>query len=171
MNYLKIINNNAMKIFFNSIVILIFISSCTKETQFSNLYVIRNETSHNIEITGYDVIGDDNVRNTNDFYSETIKINANSSFEVYRQAGYHSETQSIFSVYDIDSLVIKFDTAKQILYSCDSTMGFYCSGKYNLMNIEENYEKKKIGKSSGKDEYSYTYTFTQKDYEHASIIH
>ncbi|MDD3990481.1 MAG: hypothetical protein PHP30_10385 [Bacteroidales bacterium] len=159
-----------MKNFLNMMLILLFFSSCTKETEFAHLYVIKNETSHDMEITGYDVIGDYNIRNTGDLYSETISISKNSLFEVVRQAGWRLEDQSAFSTDNIDSLVIRFDSVKQIVYSCNENMGFYCSGKYNLMNIEENYVAKKIGKSSGKDEYSYTYTFTHDDYENASVI-
>lgn len=159
-----------MKKIINIILILIFFSSCTKETEFAHLYVIKNETSHKIEIIGYDVIGDYNIRNVGDLYSETIHINKNSSFEVVRQAGWRLEDQSPFTTDEIDSLVIRFDSVKQILYCCDENMGFYCSGQYNLMNIEENYIKKETGKSSGKREYSFTYTFTEDDYENASVI-
>lgn len=159
-----------MKILINLILGLLFFSSCTKETEFAHLYVIKNETSHYMEITGYDVIGNRNIRNTGDFYSDTIHIDRYSSYEVVRQAGWRLEAQSIFTTYDIDSLVIRFDSIKQILFSCDSTVGLSCCGKYNLMNIEENWVKSEIGYSSGKDEYSYTYTFTEDDYENAELI-
>jgi len=52
----------------------------------------------------------------------------------------------------------------------NSTMGFYCSGKYNLISIEKNHEKKKIGKLSGKDEFSFTYIFSEDDFEDANTI-
>lgn len=147
--------------------ISILISSC--ETEFSHVYVISNETSYLIKIIGFDKI-QTSIQETDSMYYETIEIAPNSKFQVFKQAGYHSQTQGVFEAPEIDSIEILFDKKRRITFSCNKPSGRSCAGKYNLMNIEENYEKTKIGKSSGKDEYSFTYTFTKDDFENASAI-
>ncbi len=151
------------------LILLVFISSC--ETEFSNTYVIKNTTTHQIKIAAYDRIGFDSVLvDPQTMYLEKFSIEPNSDFKKIKAAGYHMQIQSIFESYDLDSLSIIFDSSRIITFACNQPSGSNCTGKYNLMNHEENYEKDKTGKASGKDEFTYTYTFTEADFESALIM-
>lgn len=147
----------------------IVLTSC--ETVFQHTYVIKNSTNHKIEIFGYDkaetlTIINDSVKDA----SEVIIMEPDSEIKKIREAGYHADPQGIFDYLGIDSLVIVFDSRKRITYACDQPYAMDCQGKYNLMNYDDNYLKQKIGSSSQRDEYSYTYVFSEEDYEFAEWI-
>jgi len=150
-------------------ILILFFASC--ETEFSNTYVIKNTTNHTIEIAVYDRIGFDSVWiDPQAMYLEKFSIEPNSEFKKIKSAGYHMQIQSIFESYDLDSLSIIFDSSRKISFACNQPSGSNCTGKYNLLNHEENYEKEKTGKTSGKDEFTFTYTITEADYELAEPI-
>ncbi len=155
-----------MKNIFISSLFLIMLTSC--ETEFSNTHVIKNTTKHKILVTGYDKTGASSVLNDSaTMYTESISIDPYSEVKKIKRAGWHSESQSIFDSFEVDSLTIVFDNLKIITYGCSYPTGISCTGKYNLMNYEENFEKVKTGKSSGKDEYTYTYVLNESDFEAA----
>ena len=158
-----------MKNIFIGSLFLIMLTSC--ETEFSNTYIIKNTTNHKILVTGYDKIGATSVLNDSaTMYTESISIDAYSEVKKIKPAGYHSEVQSIFDSSEVDSLTIVFDNLKIITFSCSYPTGMSCTGKYNLMNYMENFEKVKTGKSSGKDEYTYTYVLNESDFEAAQPL-
>ena len=147
------------------IILSFFFVSC--ETIFYNSYIIQNSTSHRIEINGfYNVQSASSGTNI----PENIIIEPNSEYRIFKEAGWHSEHQGIFKSSEVDSITIVFDSEKIISYTCSALDSISCTGKYNLMNSEENYIKKQTGKSSGKNEYSFTYTFYEEDYENAKWI-
>lgn len=151
------------------LITLCILNSC--ETEFSNTYIIKNNTSYDVLITAYDkVLAFGEIDTTLNISKENIVVEANSEFKVLKQAGYHADTQNFFDNNVYDSIVIVFDFEKIITFSCSEVTARSCSGQYNLMNYEDNFVKLKIGKSSGKDEYSYTYTITEEDYSNAEPI-
>ena len=149
---------------------LIFVL-CSCETEFSHTYIIDNSTSHKIKIKGYDRVGENSVLNDSTLISsEEILINEFDKFKVVKSAGYHSENQGVFSSSKYDSIIITFDKIKKITFSCRQPTIFECNGKYNLVNYVENFEKVKTGKSSGKDEFTYTFKISELDYLAADSI-
>ncbi len=155
-----------MKNIFIGSIFLIMLTSC--ETEFSNTYIIKNTTNHKILVTGYDKTGATSVLNDSTTkYVESMSIDAYSEVKKIKPAGWHSELQSIFDSFEVDSLTIIFDNLKIITFSCSYPTGISCTGKYNLMNPRESFEKVKTGKSSGKDEYTYTYILNESDFEAA----
>lgn len=148
--------------------LLISCSIISCETIFQHTYVIKNQTSHRIEIKGYDRVEYIGVINdTVKYTSEIINIEPNSEYRNIQEAGYHSENQGIFDTWGIDSITIVFDSKKIITYACNQPDGTVCPDKYNLMNRDCNYTKRKTGRASRRNEYTYTYTITEDDYDFA----
>jgi hypothetical protein len=157
------------KLYILSILIGFTLVSC--ETEFNNTYIIKNDTKYRIKIKGFDKIGAySKLNDTTMINSEEIMIEPFGEYKTIKSAGYHSETQGIFNSAEIDSLSISFDNIKQITYSCKQPTIFECEGKYNLVNYKANYKVEKTGKSSGKDEYTYSYSFKEIDYSLADSI-
>ena len=151
------------------ILLSFFLISC--ETVFQNSFIIQNSTSHRIEITGfYNDQLDSSGSNLLVADPEKIIIEPNSEYRIFKEAGFHYQHQGIFKSYEVDSITIVFDSEKIISYACTALDSGNCSDKYNLMNLEENYIKNLTGKSSGKNEYSFTYTFYEEDYENSKWI-
>lgn len=141
-------------------------TSC--ETEFADTYIIKNNSSRNLVIFAYDRMIDSQYSvNT---YDERIEIDAGSNYSVQKARGFQGEDPTVFETSEIDSIFITFDHVRFLSFACDKPLGNLCSGKYNLMNIEENWTQNKSGKSSGKQEYTYTYEFNEVDYENAELI-
>jgi hypothetical protein len=136
----------------------LILGSC--ETEFSNTFIIKNNTNHKVKITGYVK----STKNDTSTYNEEILINPFEEYKVIKNAGYHSENQGVFYSRNIDSIIINFDNSKKITYTCQQPIITHCSGKYNIINYKENYVSAKTGKSSGKDEFTYTYLLNESDY-------
>ncbi len=144
---------------------LLLMRSCIIETEYTNQYVLQNETSHSIKIQAYyrlDILYLEK--------SERIFILPHGSYTVDKQAGYHSEPLGVFNRWEIDSISIVFDEEKLLVQYCDSGPLSFCKLERNLMDFDAEYDTKKIGRSSGKDECRFTYTFTENDYEKAVNI-
>ena len=157
-----------MKKYFYYSLLIFILNSC--ETQFSNTFIIKNNSNHKLTIIGFDKIVTNSTLSDTSVYKEEIVINKFDEYKVIKSAGYHSENQGIFKSSQIDSLVIIFDNLKKISFSCQKPVINYCSGKYNIINYKENYVSTKTGKSSGKDEYTYSFTFDESDYISADSI-
>lgn len=144
---------------------LFLVQSCIIETEYTNQYVLQNETLHSIKIQAY-------YRRDSAYLekSERIFIPPNGSYTVDKQTGYHREPLGVFNRWEIDSISIIFDNEKLLVQSCDSGSLSFCKMERNLMDFDSEYEVKKIGRSSGENEYRFTYTFTEKDYEKAVNI-
>lgn len=146
--------------------VLIFLLFIGCEPMYCNKYVVRNETSHSIKIQAYSRIGDVDYLQK----SERIYIAPNSSYTAVKQSGYHADPEGIFLQYEIDSVSISFDSTKVMVQYCENGLLRFCDIERNIMNIESEYAAKKIGRSSGHNEYQFTYTITEKDYENAISI-
>lgn len=145
-------------------IILFLFTQC--EPSYYNKYVVRNETSHSIKIQAYNRFADEDYQ----IKPERINIAPNSSYTAIKQAGYHAEPEGIFIRYEIDSVSISFDNIKVMVQFCDNGLLNDCDIERNIMNVELEYDKKLTGKSSGHNEYQFTYTITNEDYESAAYI-
>ncbi len=143
----------------------ILASGC--ETIWYNEFVIVNSTDHDIVITAFDVNG---VSFDKINYLEQIVINAQSKYSVMKTYGYHAEEPGVFISEEVDSVVIDFDNVMRITQVCNQILGSQCDFDSNIMNYNNSYDIVKTGKSSGRDEFRYTYTITEEDYNNASII-
>lgn len=152
-----------------SLLLFVFLVSCEKE--YAHTYIIKNTSQHDIQITGFDKIGAYFVANdSSELYSETFKISPNSEFKKVKQAGYHADEQGVFDSSELDSIQIIFDSESIITFACNQPVGINCSGSYNIMNYEDNYEKVLTGRSSGEEEYTYTFVLAESDYEYAKPL-
>ncbi len=148
-----------------SLVLIIFLlTGC--EPMYINKYVVCNATSHSIKIQAYCRLGVADYLQK----SERIYIAPNSSYTAVKQVGYHADPEGIFLRYEIDSVSISFDSAKVMVQYCENDLLIFCDVKRNIMNIEAEYAAKKIGRSSGHNEYQFTYTITEEDYENAISV-
>jgi len=146
------------------VLILFLFNQC--EPSYYNKYVVRNETAHSISIQGYSRIPDEDYGKK----SEKINISPNSSYTDIKQAGYHAEPEGIFIRFEIDSVSISFDNKKVLVLFCSNGLLRDCDVERNIMNFESEYHKKLTGRSSGHNEYQFTYIITDKDYENATYI-
>lgn len=133
----------------------------------SNEFVINNQTNHTITILGYNVKGL-SVDKVN--YLDRISISPDSEYSISKRTGYQSEDQGVFSSYEIDSVVIIFDEIRKFSQYCGQVFGRDCALERNIMNYQDYYDIVKTGRSCGGDEFRYTYTITEEDYNNASII-
>lgn len=169
MNYFQTINSNNMKSLVFIILSFYLITSC--ETEFAHTYIVKNNTNYDIQISAFDKIGGFSVMNdTSKLYTESLLVSKKSEIKKVRHAGYHSEVQGIFDSSELDSIVIMFDSLRVITYSCNLPNGITCTGKYNLMNYEETFQKNETGRSSGKEEYTYIFEFNEADFENADVV-
>ncbi len=86
-------------------------------------------------------------------------------------SGYHGEYQGVFTM-GVDSVVINFNNERNIIQSCALEDGAGCNFDRNIMNSgnEQDFIKRKRGKESGHQQYSFTYTITEEDYNNAVPI-
>lgn len=150
---------------------LILIQGCEKEYHWQ--YIIINETDFMIRIEGYDRINianngmNENIEHT----VEIINISPNQEYSLTRARGYHPDPIGIFENMGIDSVNIYFDEEKVTTQFCDNETSLQsCIIERNINGYETDYEKVKIGRSSGENEYRYTYTITEEDYNNAEPI-
>jgi len=145
--------------------LVIIASGC--ETIWYNEFEIVNTTDHEIVITAYDVNGlsADKIN-----YLEKIEINAHSSYSVLKTYGFHAEEPGVFVSEEVDSVIIDFDDEMRITQVCNQILGSQCDFDRNIMNYNNSYEIVKTGKSSGQDEFRYTYIITEEDYNNATAI-
>jgi hypothetical protein len=153
-----------------TIIVLIFLIGCEKEYYWE--YVILNETSSTITITGYDRIDLNNKRLTEINSSvETIVIQPFKKFEATRARGLNGDPLGIFENMGIDSVNIVFNTEKMIIQHCEEPSLTVCGSIVkNITDYDNDYEKVKTGRSSKENEYRFTYTITQEDYNNAVPI-
>lgn len=158
-----------------STILLLGLGAC--ETVYYYEYSIENETNHSIRIESYDrfeiVYSNDGLtynktRNEN-YLSEVeiINIDPNSNYSVFKGLGFVGEGQGVFGNVDIDSVSIVFNNEKFSIQYCDEESLRTCYFERNIMDINNEYEKVKTGRSSGEIEYRFTYTITEADYEKA----
>lgn len=158
------------------IALLLAMGSC--ETVYYYQYIIENQTDHLIRIEGYHRFdigyskdGIIKTRNENLLNTvEIIEIKPHSNYSVFKGLGFHSESQGIFSNANIDSVNIIFNSQKILVQYCNEESLRSCIIERNIMNIEDEYEKIKTGRSSGEKEYSFTYIITEADYINALPI-
>ena len=130
---------------------LLFAQSCIIETEYTNQYVLQNATSYSIKIQAYYRLDSAYLEK-----SERIFILPKGSYSVDKQAGYHSEPLGVFKRWEIDSISIVFDEGKLLVQYCDSAPLSFCKQERNLMDLDSEYKAKKIGRSSGENEYRFT---------------
>jgi len=150
---------------------LLILTSCEKE--FRNTYIVKNESDYTLNITAYDinVLSKDSIeKDSTKIYTEIYKILSKAELIKIKNAGYGWEPQGIFEDTKVDSISIVFDSLRIITFACEKPSGSSCTGEYNLMDYENNFEKVKSGRSSGVDEYTYTFVFTNEDFEKALVI-
>ena len=163
--------------FFNVIIaLLLAMGSC--ETVYYYQYIVENQTDHLIRIEGYHRFdigyskdGIIKTRNENLLSTvEIITIKPHSKYSVFKGLGFHSEPQGIFNNANIDSVNIIFNSQKILVQYCNEESLRYCDIERNIMGIESEYVRRKIGRSSGEKEYSFIYTITEADYNNALPI-
>lgn len=132
-------------------------------------FVIINDTPYNIKIEGFNlkIKTADTARVK---LLETIDIKSKSSFSVLKAKGYHAEPDNIFQNFDIDSVNIIFNNEKILIQFCENNYVRDCDIERNILGFDTEYEKEKTGKFKGNDEYRYTYTITEDDYNNAVPI-
>jgi|PlaIllAssembly_1097288.scaffolds.fasta_scaffold323360_1 hypothetical protein len=152
------------------ILFICIVISC--DTTYYNKFVIINETPYNIKIEGVNrrsKTTDKIVVNALQPI-EIIEIKPKSSFSVLKAKGYHAEPDDIFQNFDIDSVNIIFNDEKILIQFCDNYYLRDCEIERNILGFDTEYVKVKMGKSSGHNEYRYTYTITEEDYNNAVPI-
>ena len=129
-------------------------------------YVIENSTNHEVTIYAFDTDKGSTVNN------ETIEIPSKGRYSVLKGNGFDGDYQGVFNTEEIDSVVICFDNSKLLIQSCTHSIGTSCEFDRNIMNYnnESDFIKTKRGKSQGHEEYRFTYTITEEDYNNAVPI-
>jgi len=142
-------------------------------------YIVENKTDHVIRIEGYDrfdfATSEGGIKmelNENDLSPvDIIDIDPHSKYSVTKGKGFHADPQGPFSVREIDSVNIIFNNQKILVLYCNDRSSLRdCELERNIMDFEREYERKKIGRSSGQNEYSFTYNITEEDYNNATQI-
>ena len=153
-----------------TIIILIFLMGCEKEYNWE--YVILNETSYTITIKGFDRIDLNDRRLTEiNGSAETIVIQPFQKYEITRARGLHGDPLGVFENMGIDSVSIIFNIEKILIQQCDEPSLTVCSNIIkNVTDYDNEYKKEKTGRSSGENEYRFTYTITEEDYNNAVPI-
>lgn len=142
------------------------------EKQYFWSYVVINETDHKIVISGYDRIDMNNIRfDSPDSSLEQITIQPFGQFEILRTRGIGGDPLGIFDNMGIDSVAILFNNEKMLVQKCDEPSLIFCNSvPRNITDYENVYERVKTGRSSGENEYRFTYTITEEDYNNALPI-
>ncbi len=153
-----------------TIIILIFLMGCEKVYYWE--YVILNKTSYTITIKGYDRI-DLNYKRLTEINgsAETIVIQPFQKYETTRARGLNGDPLGVFENMGIDSVNIIFNNEKILIQQCDEPSLTVCSNIIkNVADYDNEYTKEKTGRSSGENEYRFTYTLTEEDYNNAVPI-
>jgi len=150
----------------NLLILFIIFFLCSCEKSWYHEYVIINDTDYNVTISAYDT----DVNPT--FNSDVITINPGSSYSVLKGNGLNADYHGVFTIGEIDSVVIIFNNERSIIQTCNFEYGDACKFDRNIMdyNNESDFVKTKKGKSQGKQEYRFTYTITEEDYNNAVPI-
>jgi hypothetical protein len=167
-----------MRTIFSTVCITLLLTMVSCEKVYYHQYVVQNKTDYSIRIEGYHRfdIGyskDGRIKTRNENLLSTVEIidiKPNSEYAVFKGLGFHAEPQGIFSNADIDSVNIIFNTQKILVQYCNEESLRGCDIERNIMGIESEYVRRKIGRSSGEIEYSFTYTITETDYNNALPI-
>lgn len=156
--------------YFSIIISILLLTSCEKEYYWE--YEIKNETNHNISITCYDRYNLNNIRYENIFsLAECINIEPNKNWSVIRLRGFQPDPSGIFENWEIDSVNIVFDNQKVIVQFCNEYNFLeLCPIERNITAYDTEYKKVKTGRRSGENEYRFTYTITEEDYNNAVEI-
>ncbi len=105
-----------------------------------------------------------------------IRIEADSSISLLKESTYEGMGGFFPSNYSLDSLTNVFDSERIITfcsryYSASSTDGQYNLLYYNCYSISTCHFKREIVSPEGsREEYIFTYTFTEEDYEFATPL-
>ena len=154
------------------ILILVVIGTISCEKEYVYEYVIENKTDFDVTIEGYDRFDIQGVKIAS--YSENgefLSIPPQSNYSVIKARGFHAEPVGVFSTTDIDSVNIIFDDEKIIKQFCNKATLRSCEIERNIMGYEtSSYVRTKFGRSSGENEYRFTYTITEDDYNNAVPI-
>jgi hypothetical protein len=143
------------------------------EKQYCWEYVIENRTDHSITIEGYDRLNitQDGLNENIDGTVEFIKIEPYQFHTVLRARGFQSDPIGIFENMGIDSVNIYFDAEKVISQYCNRITHLRdCNIERNICGYDTEYIKTKTGRSSGENEYRFTYIITEEDYNNAVPI-
>ena len=131
---------------------------------YENSFIIKNETTKKITISGYAVKWSKDL-NYNPIYSESFEIQPGSEYLVIKGTGEDNEPQGIFQLAaEIDSVVISLNNEKFIRYTCNYYIAGgevvrLCNDKPNMINFSEYYEE-----VCSDHECIYTYTITEDDF-------
>jgi hypothetical protein len=139
---------------------------CACEKSWYHEYIISNDTNVEVTIYAYDT----DVEPV--FNSDVININAKSQYSVLKGNGIDMDYQGVFTIGEVDSVVINFNNERSLIQSCAFEYGDGCNFDRNIMNFrnEQDFIKRNRGKASGQQQYSFTYTITQEDYNNAVPI-
>ncbi|MBP5584586.1 MAG: hypothetical protein J6X43_11695 [Bacteroidales bacterium] len=124
------------------VVALFALVACPETPEYHNLYVIKNNTEHNVKVVYY-------YYKT---YSDTITVAANSFYE---------KNDNIFDFYYPDSAKIYFDDTKVLNFYADSA-------QRNNILWPSNFEM--VGQSDKANNTVYYYSITNKDYNEAVAV-
>jgi hypothetical protein len=150
--------------------IIIVISLISFEKEYYWEYKIKNETSHSIKILGFDRFSYLGIRNEI-IEAEIITIQPELSFSIVKSRGLYAQPLGIFQNWEVDSVNIVFDNRKVIVQFCNEyDILELCPVKRNITAYDTEYKKENTGKRSGENEYRFTYTITEEDYNNAVEI-
>ena len=132
-------------------------------------FVLRNTTSHFIEIKAYNrietFVDEKPVFKEGQLYAETIKIAPNSKYSSFKAWGNY-DSRGVFNQRMVDSISIVFDGERIIEQYWNDPYKNFMEVEKNLMDIHQSFEMEKISK----DETRYTYFFTEQDFERARVL-
>lgn len=152
------------------LIILFFLVGCEKVYYWE--YVILNETNYVITIKGYDRFELNNKRFTDISDSvETIVIQPFQKYAIIRARGFQADPLGIFENMGIDSVNIIFSNEKILVQQCNESSLIDCESiTKNITDYNNEYKKEKTGRSSGENEFRFTYFITEEDYNNAVAI-
>ena len=143
------------KLLFINLIPVFFLCACEKS--WYHEYIIINDTDVEVTIYAYDT----DVEPV--FNCDVINIKAKSQYSVLKGNGIDLDYQGVFTIGEVDSVVINFNNERSIIQSCAFEYGEGCKFDRNIMDYhnEQDFIRLERGKSSGQQQYSYTYTITE----------
>ncbi len=159
-----------MKKVFLFIVSSVILCSCEIIDKDFDTYTVLNETEHEIRIDAYDALyySDETEKMEKwetSFYIDSIVIKPFDKYKVEKRTGEDVEGGRLFSTDGVDSVIVKFNNYKRIIYTCDHRLPVNCNEPRNILT--HSYYEKSCEENRGCD---YRYTITQEDFENAEVI-